>query len=83
MIRSPLGTLFQKICTHVLSRVQSLFRIPVVMVSHDPADISAFAETLVVYDTGQVREVKHHLKQDRRPGGAVSAGPLEASLAIP
>jgi len=53
------------------------------MVSHDPADISAFAETLVVYDTGQVREVKHHLKQDRRPGGVVSPGPLEASLAIP
>jgi len=80
---SALDTLLRKKLRKELSRVQSLFRIPVVMVSHDPADISAFAETLVVYDTGQVREVKHHLKQDRRPGGVVSPGPLEASLAIP
>ena len=32
------------------------------MVTHDPEDIRAFAETLVVYEVGRVRESRHFLK---------------------
>lgn len=42
------------------------FDIPVIMISHDPEDICAFAETLVTYDHGRVCEVRHGLKIDNR-----------------
>ncbi|MCU0574635.1 MAG: ATP-binding cassette domain-containing protein [Syntrophobacteraceae bacterium] len=79
---SALDTLLRKKLRKELARVQSIFRIPVIMVTHDPADIRAFADTLVVYETGEVREVRHHLRKNRGPGSFVSAGPLEASLVM-
>ncbi len=45
-----------------LAKIRSAFDIPVVMVTHDPEDIRAFAETLVVYEIGRVRESRHFLK---------------------
>jgi molybdate transport system ATP-binding protein len=79
---SALDTLLRKKLRKELARVQSAFRIPVVMVTHDPADISAFAETLVVYASGQVREVKHHLRNNRKSGDVFSAGPLQGALVL-
>ena len=40
-----------------LARIQSQFQIPVIMITHDPEDIHVFAETLVIYDGGQVRRI--------------------------
>lgn len=40
-----------------LVQIQHQFRIPVIMITHDPEDIAVFAETLVIYDTGQVRKI--------------------------
>ena len=40
-----------------LARIQSQFQIPVIMITHDPEDIQVFAETLVIYDGGQVRRI--------------------------
>jgi ABC-type thiamine transport system ATPase subunit len=34
------------------------------MVTHDPEDIRAFAETLVIYDIGRVRDSRHFLKSN-------------------
>jgi molybdate transport system ATP-binding protein len=79
---SALDTLLRKKLRKELARIQSAFNIPVIMVTHDPADISAFAETLVVYETGQVREVKHHLKKDDPSKSIVQPGPLVGSWVI-
>jgi len=40
-----------------LVQIQSQFQIPVIMITHDPEDIDVFAETLVIYDAGQVRTI--------------------------
>lgn len=77
---SSLDTLLRRKLREELARVQAAFKIPVIMVTHDPADISAFAQTLVVYDTGQVREVKHYLKKDRQPHASVLSLPLRGSV---
>jgi molybdate transport system ATP-binding protein len=40
-----------------LVQIQTQFQIPVIMITHDPEDINVFAETLVIYDNGQVRRI--------------------------
>lgn len=40
-----------------LRRILSRFAIPVVMITHDPEDIDQFAQTLVIYANGRVRDV--------------------------
>jgi molybdate transport system ATP-binding protein len=40
-----------------LMHIQNQFQIPVIMITHDPEDIQAFAETLVIYDTGKVQSI--------------------------
>lgn len=37
--------------------IQAHFQVPVIVITHDPEDVDVLAETLVVYDTGRVREV--------------------------
>ncbi|MFZ2089607.1 MAG: hypothetical protein WAU47_13630, partial [Desulfobaccales bacterium] len=38
----------------VLLEVQARFRIPVVLITHDPEDVNTLAQTVVVYDMGRV-----------------------------
>ncbi len=40
-----------------LLRVQSQFKIPVMVITHDPADVAVLAETVVVYEAGRVSRV--------------------------
>jgi molybdate transport system ATP-binding protein len=40
-----------------LLRVRQRFTIPVILITHDPDDVAALAETVVVYDRGRVIEV--------------------------
>jgi molybdate transport system ATP-binding protein len=40
-----------------LASIQAHFQIPVILITHDPEDISVLAETLVIYETGQVRHI--------------------------
>lgn len=40
-----------------VARIREAVGVPVVMVTHDPADVEAFAETLVAFGHGRVREV--------------------------
>lgn len=51
----------------LISRVE----IPMIMISHDPEDIRVFAETLVTYEAGEVREVRRNLK--KRPANPENA----------
>lgn len=40
-----------------LKAVLGEFRVPVVLITHDPADVEALADTLVVFEEGQVQRV--------------------------
>jgi molybdate transport system ATP-binding protein len=59
---AALDTLLRVKLREELVKIQGTFDIPVVMVTHDPEDIRAFAETLVIYEIGGVREIRHFLK---------------------
>lgn len=62
---AALDTLLRVKLREELAKIQRAFDIPMVMVTHDPEDIRAFAETLVIYEIGRVRECLHFLKSDR------------------
>ena len=40
-----------------LLKVQVHFHIPVIIITHDPADVAALAKTIVVYEHGRVNEI--------------------------
>ena len=50
-----------------LTRIRERFNVPMVMVSHDLADVDAFAQTLVAFGNGRVLEVLDY--QARRAAG--------------
>ena len=59
---AALDTLLRVKLREELAKIRCAFDIPVVMVTHDPEDIRVFAETLVIYEIGRVRESRHFLK---------------------
>jgi molybdate transport system ATP-binding protein len=46
-----------------LLAIQARFEVPVIMITHDPEDIRVFAETLVMYEPGNVCKVEYFLKK--------------------
>jgi molybdate transport system ATP-binding protein len=40
-----------------LRRMQERFNLPVILITHDPEDVAALAQTVVVYDAGRIRRV--------------------------
>ncbi|MGA2402926.1 MAG: ATP-binding cassette domain-containing protein [Syntrophobacteraceae bacterium] len=73
LIRSPelllldepfaaLDTLLRVKLRNELLAIQARFAVPVIMITHDPEDIRAFAETLVMYEAGIVCKVDYFLK---------------------
>lgn len=59
---AALDTLLRVKLREELARIRSAFDVPVIMVTHDPEDIRAFAQTLVIFEIGRVRESRHFLK---------------------
>jgi molybdate transport system ATP-binding protein len=55
---SALDTMLRARMREELLRIRALFDIPVIMITHDPVDIEAFAETVVTYEAGSVVEVR-------------------------
>ena len=51
--------------------IQERFHVPMIMITHDPEDISAFAETLVTYEAGRVCEIQRSLKSAEQKKGEV------------
>ena len=66
---SALDTLLRVKLRKELLDIQARFNIPVIMITHDPEDIKAFAETLVSYELGRVCDVRPFLVAS----GAVSS----------
>jgi hypothetical protein len=53
--------------------IQEEFHVPLIMITHDPEDIKAFAQTLVTYEAGTVCEIQHSL----------NGAPVNKELVIP
>ncbi len=55
---TALDTLLRARLRKELLDILARFHVPMIMISHDPEDILAFAETLVTYERGRVSEVR-------------------------
>jgi molybdate transport system ATP-binding protein len=49
-----------------LLRLQERFQLPVILITHDPEDVAALAQTVVVYDHGRVRQVRALQNEDKQ-----------------
>jgi molybdate transport system ATP-binding protein len=67
---SALDTLLRDRLRKELVRIQAVFNVPVIMITHDPEDFREIAGTLVIYDTGRVSDVRPFKKLE----GAQSFG---------
>ncbi len=54
---SALDALLRARMRQELLRVQERFNLPVILITHDPEDVAALAQTVVVYDAGRIRQV--------------------------
>jgi molybdate transport system ATP-binding protein len=54
---SSLDALLRAKMRQELLKIKERFAIPVMLITHDPEDVAALAETLVVYDHGRVRRI--------------------------
>jgi molybdate transport system ATP-binding protein len=55
---AALDTLLREKLRKELGELQKRFHVPMIMITHDPEDIRAFAETLVTYEEGRVCDVQ-------------------------
>ena len=59
-----------------LDAIQRRFKVPMVLISHDLDDVRLFADTLVLYEVGQVAQITHRQGDDR----SATLAAAEASL---
>jgi ABC-type sulfate/molybdate transport systems ATPase subunit len=50
--------------------VQDRFSLPVILITHDPEDVAALAQTVVVCDAGKIRRVMALPDQDKQRAAA-------------
>ena len=62
---SALDTMLRERLRKELKDIRKRFDIPIIMITHDPEDIQAFAETLVVYEAGEVRDVRSSCRKHK------------------
>ena len=53
---SALDPLLRDRMRNELAQTQSRFRVPMLLITHDPADVETFAENLVIFDHGRVAQ---------------------------
>lgn len=41
----------------LLLKVQAHFQIPIILITHDPEDVAALAQNIVVYENGKIGEI--------------------------
>jgi molybdate transport system ATP-binding protein len=54
---SALDALLRAKMRRELLKVQARFNVPVILITHDPEDVAALAETVVVYEAGRISQV--------------------------
>ncbi|MFZ5448862.1 MAG: ABC transporter ATP-binding protein [Thermodesulfobacteriota bacterium] len=63
---SALDALLRAKMRQELLLVQKRFNLPVILITHDPEDVAALAQTLVVYHAGRIRQVMALQDQNRQ-----------------
>jgi molybdate transport system ATP-binding protein len=61
-----------------LLKLRKRFNLPVILITHDPEDVAALADTVVAYDAGRIRQVLH-LKDGDLPQAAAGLQSLYAA----
>lgn len=69
---SSLDALLRAKMRQELLKIKERFAIPVMLITHDPDDVAALAETLVVFDYGRVRQIVA-TPQDHSPEKLISS----------
>ena len=77
---SALDALLRARMRQELLKIQERFSIPVILITHDPEDVAAVAETVVVYEHGRVNKIMSAAKVADQARGAASLSPLAAKL---
>ncbi len=67
---SALDALLRARMRQELLKVQERFNLPVVLITHDPEDVAALAQTVVVYDAGRIRQVMALEDEDKQQAAA-------------
>jgi molybdate transport system ATP-binding protein len=67
---SALDALLRGRMRQELLRVQERFNLPVILITHDPEDVAALAQTVVVYDAGRIRQVMSLQDEDKEQAAA-------------
>jgi molybdate transport system ATP-binding protein len=67
---SALDALLRAKMRQELLNVQARFKVPVILITHDPEDVAALAQTVVVYDEGRISRVMTLNTEDRRRAAA-------------
>jgi molybdate transport system ATP-binding protein len=66
-----------------LLRLQERFQQPVVLITHDPEDVAALAQTVVVYDSGRVSQVRALRDEEKqRPAMGRTTAEVEEKITM-
>ena len=65
---SALDALLRDKMRQELLKVKERFTIPVILITHDPEDVAALAQTVVVYEAGRVSQIVPATKSPGRIG---------------
>ena len=68
---AALDTLLRGRLRKELLDIQERFQVPMIMITHDPEDITAFAQTLVTYEAGRVCEIQSSLSSAGQKKGQI------------
>jgi molybdate transport system ATP-binding protein len=75
---SALDALLRAKMRRELLKVREHFQTPMILISHDPEDVAALAQTVVVYDAGRVSQIMPGSKIPGEVGGTLT--PLPAAF---
>jgi len=78
---SSLDALLRAKMRQELLRIKERFAIPVILITHDPEDVAALAETVVVYENGRVSKIMLPTEEDYPVRGLPPLSPWAATLA--
>ncbi|MGD0217607.1 MAG: ATP-binding cassette domain-containing protein [Desulfobaccales bacterium] len=78
---SSLDTVLRAKMRQELLKIKEHFAIPVILITHDPADVAALAKTVVVYEFGKVSNIMSPTAEDFPVRELPSSFPLAATLA--
>jgi molybdate transport system ATP-binding protein len=77
---SSLDALLRGKMRQELLKIKERFAIPVVLITHDPEDVAALAETVVVYEPGRVSQIMSPNQDDCPVRGQASLSSLATNL---